>query len=88
MRRSKMMTNPDRRVPVSERALIARLNRKLAEDDWMVKVARPGSRLENNVGRYYALDYRLNAVMHTHLDLETFAADKGCLAAYERLETS
>ena len=44
-------------VPVSERALIQRINRKLASDLEVLKTAR-GRRAEFDLGRYYVIDLR------------------------------
>jgi hypothetical protein len=76
-----------RRVPVSERALIARVNRKLAKESWpkVLKVAHPGSRLENNLGRFYILDTYTNNVVDYGFDLADYPRLVECIANYEEI---
>jgi len=74
-------------VPVSERALIQRLNRKMHSDDLMVKTTRPGSRAEFDLGRHYILNWRIDGVMAQgkDIDLEAYGREYGVLKAWERL---
>jgi hypothetical protein len=77
---------------VKERALIARINRKLKPDDMQLKKARgyydrdrdywyPDS----NLGWYYTINTMLNCIVHTFLDLESYGRELGVLAAWEKL---
>ena len=72
------------KVPITERALIQRINRKLKEDDRIMKAARAGTRAEQEVGRYYLINSR-NHVVDGHCDLEEYGRDLGVLAPYEKL---
>jgi hypothetical protein len=45
-----------RRYVISERALISRVKRKLAHANEILTVARPGSRLEAQLGRFIICD--------------------------------
>ena len=76
---------PVRTVPVSERALIQRINRVLASDDQKVVTTR-GARAILDLGYYYVLDWRRNLAVQTDLDLESFGRELGCLKPWERLE--
>jgi len=49
-----------------------------------LKVAREGSRAEQNLGRYYVVNDR-NTVIDWHLNLEEYGRDWGALAPYEKL---
>jgi hypothetical protein len=72
-------------VPVSERAVIQRINRKIAADDLQLKVAR-GARMQLDMrGHYYVLNTRINGICYWSkgLDLEAYAREVGALAPYE-----
>jgi hypothetical protein len=77
---------PAVKVPVSERALIARINRKLAAKDREKQFHRSyeGSRAFAALGRYYiaagdvVIDYALN--------IEQVARDLKVLAPYEQVD--
>ena len=71
-------------IPVTERALIQRINRKLRKDAEIMKVAR-GARAESNLGRYYTIDLHRNYLLHDHLDLETVGRELGVLAEFEHM---
>jgi len=72
------------KVPVSERALIQRINRKLRPDDEILKVAR-GARAEQDCGRYYIVDFRKNIMMTKDVDPEALARELGVLRDYEQV---
>lgn len=75
-----------RTAPVSERAMIGRINRALAKDRRVVKASREGSSLYNNMGRFYMLDWSTNTVVDWKLDLTAVAKKLGCIAEWEHLE--
>ena len=78
-----------KKVPVSERALIARINRKLANPVYSEKLdartssaklckARPGSAAENNLGTYHVIDVNENRVICSNIEnLEDFSKEWG-----------
>jgi hypothetical protein len=83
---------PPVKQPVSEQALVKRINRRLAQK-WKedagfpskrLCISRPNSRLENNMGRYFAVDHT-NTVQLSHLNLEEFGRELKCLAPWEEL---
>jgi hypothetical protein len=84
---------PNTKVGVSERALIARINRQLKPNGQQLKQARghrdnAGRWYEDmNLGRYYIIDLRRNMVMHHHVDLEAAGRELEVLAGWEKLET-
>ena len=70
-------------VPVSERALIARINRKLPEHEKLKKLR--GSRWENDLGQYYIIDQNMNAILHKHINVEELARELGAIKPWESL---
>ncbi len=78
-----------KKVPVSERALIQRLNRKIKEDDLVLKKCRPDSRAYNDLGDYFVVDINRNVVIERKLDsvdLQSMGRAKKVLADWEELE--
>ena len=73
------------KLPVTERALFARVNRALAKQGEFLRKSRPGSRTESFVGAFYCIDCRRNTVIAYNIDLEAFARELGVLADYETL---
>lgn len=68
------------KVAVSERALIQRINRKLAPDLEQLKKNRsPG----NELGDYYVLDLNRNFVTAQNVDPEALGRELGVLAEWE-----
>ena len=75
-----------KKVPVSERALMARLNRKLQHEDRVLKKCRAGNtRAYQELGDYYIIGYPHGGVDSANIDLESWARDYGVLADYEEL---
>jgi len=77
-----MAKKPQHKIPVSARAAIARINRKLRSDFEVLKTARSES-VERNVGRYFILDVQHNYIAHVHQDLETLGRKLGVLQEWE-----
>jgi len=73
------------KVPVSERALVQRINRVLAKEDQALKKTR-SSRWRADLGAFYTIDRRHNAIVDRMIDLEEFARELKTLAEYERLD--
>lgn len=71
-----------KKVPVTMRALTQRISRKLAQDDELLKKS-VGARLRQDVGEYYVLNVRLNAVTRMNVDPESFGRKLGVLRAWE-----
>ena len=69
-------------VPVSMRALIQRINRKLAHEEEMLKTTR-GARAISRLGRYYRLNVNRNFVIDTRVDPVALARELGVLNHYE-----
>jgi len=87
------MATKQRKVQISERALIARINRKLTKDgDQRLKTARgfwdrnrghwyPDS----NLGRHYIIDINRNFIIGTGVDLEALGREMEVLNGWEEL---
>jgi len=75
-----------RKIPVSKRAVIQRINRKLAPSREMLKAAR-GERLRQQVGDYYLIDIRANAVLRHNVDIVEMARGLGVLMGWEELRS-
>ncbi len=73
------------KVPISERALIARINRKLKPDSERLKKLR-GDRGLMDLGRYYIIDLKNGLLTQANVDLEETARSMGVLQPWERLD--
>ena len=76
----------DARVPVSVRALLQRINRRLVKDDTMVKATR-GDRWRHELGDFYTVNIKRNAIIEKAVDLEALGRKMKALQRYERLVT-
>ncbi len=72
-------------VPVAEKALLMRINRKLAKEGRLQVKKLRGELARTELGDFYLLDLNRNAIKATHLDLEAYARELGVLAPYEAL---
>jgi hypothetical protein len=70
------------KVPVTVRAVIQRINRKLKPDLEALKVSR-SERMRQEVGWYYIIDYKMNAITHHRVDPEKLARELGVLQDWE-----
>ena len=75
-----------RLAPISERALAARVSRRLSKDGERLKACKEDSRAFNSLGRYYVVDIERNVVTDRRIDLEAFARKLGVLQAWEKLD--
>ena len=85
MAKSKPKPDTERKVMITERALVQRINRTLAKDDERLKKVKAGSRMDAEYGPYYRLDYRMNAVVEPGVDIESLGRKLGVLKPYEAL---
>jgi hypothetical protein len=73
------------KAPVSRRALIQRLNRKLVKDGLSLKKTS-GKQAKHDLGEYFVLDWKRNLAVELHVDLEKLGRKHGVLEAWERME--
>ena len=72
-------------VPVTESTLMQRINRRLRDDDQVLKSSN-GARAISDLGHYYVVDFRRGRIARSRIELEAFARELGALAEYECLE--
>ena len=70
---------------VSERALLARINRRLHPDEEMVKTSR-SARGTQELGRHYIINWNRNFIVATFVNLEKLGRELEVLEKWERLE--
>jgi hypothetical protein len=71
------------KVPVSERALVARINRKLAHQGEKLFRSRR-VQMQVTVGDFYVVDLERNTTPGQAVDLESLAKELGALKPYEK----
>jgi len=73
-----------KKLPVSVKAAIQRINRRLRSDDQQVRTAR-SERLRLDVGWHYVIDTRRNFISEKDVDLEELGREVGALQDYETI---
>jgi hypothetical protein len=73
-----------KRVPISERALVQRINRKLAAQGEVLKKTR-GARAIQELGDYYVLDLHRNLLLNKDVDPVELAKVLRVLRRFERI---
>jgi hypothetical protein len=72
-------------IPVTMRALLQRINRRLAPELQGVKKLR-GERARVELGDFYIIDFNRNFVLAAHVDPEELGRELGVLREYERVD--
>ncbi|MCP4607028.1 MAG: hypothetical protein GY847_42030 [Proteobacteria bacterium] len=72
------------KASVSERALMQRINRKLAPERRGLRKSR-GWRAEHELGEYWILDFYSNFADELFIDLEDYGRELGALKEWEKL---
>ena len=80
------MARKPQKVKVSERALLARINRKITDDDLILRRCPATRRDYHNLGDFYLVNWRINGLARTNNDLEDYGRECGALKDYEELE--
>lgn len=70
---------------VSEKAIMARFNRKLAPDCQRIQKNRRNSRARLHMGEFHLIDEKRNTV-EGNIDLERLTTKINCLAPFEQME--
>jgi hypothetical protein len=70
------------KVPVTERSVVARVNRWLQANGEQLKPAR-SERVRAQVGDWFILDVKLNGVVREDVSLEVIARELGALRDWE-----
>ena len=71
-------------APVSMRALIQRINRKLRPDHQRLQCARP--RAASSVGKYFITDFNRNWIVGQRVNPEALGRELGALAEWEHVD--
>jgi hypothetical protein len=72
--------------PVSERALIGRINRKLAEEEVVLRKTRPHSRLRHEHGTFYVDGWdEVNGTVAPNIDIDKLGRELAVLSRWEYL---
>jgi len=72
-------------IPVSERALIQRINRNLRPKSEQLHVCRKNSEWFHDLGRFHTIQHGTNQVGRRWLDLESYGRELGVLSKSETL---
>jgi hypothetical protein len=75
-----MTASKHKKIPVSERAAVQRINRKLKPREQMLKKGRGRYR-----GQYYVIDFNRNLLVHENVGIPALADDLGVLAEWEEV---
>jgi hypothetical protein len=83
----KALTKPPdhRKVPITMRALIARINRKLKPEMETLKAAR-GRRDRADLGDFYIINFERNWLVAARVDPEAYGRELDALLGYEVVE--
>ena len=73
------------KVKVTERALIARINRKLAKQDEKLLTCRESSPSFYTLGRYYVVNIYGNYVINQDVGLDELGREMGVLKPFEEM---
>ena len=73
------------KVPISRRALIGRINRRLRGDDLCLKTTRGEGRARRELGEYYVINVRYGGIVWANVDLESEGREHGALRDWEEL---
>jgi len=73
------------KIKVSERAVFARLNRRLNRENLLLKKCRSNARDYQKLGDYFIVDMKMNAVVDMDIGLEAHCKKYGLLKEYEVL---
>jgi hypothetical protein len=71
------------KVPLTARAVLQRINRKLGEQQRQLRAAQGKER--DSLGDYYVVDLKNERVRDHDVDLEALARRMGCMREWEEL---
>lgn len=78
------------KIPVGERAVLSRLNRRLKKDERVVKKSRQGTRAYAELGEFYMLDLSISGtgfVVEKDVDIDALARELGVLGVAEEIRS-
>lgn len=71
------------KIPVNEKALFRRLERRLFHDNLAIHRCGKRAKAYPQLGSYYTIDTKSNSVDRVKLDLADLAIEYGCLKQHE-----
>lgn len=74
------------KVTVTERALFARVDRKLAKEGQRLRRCKSDAKAFPELGAFYIVDTTTNTIATKNCELEALAKEVGVLADWEELE--
>lgn len=74
------------KAPITERALVARIDRHLAKEGERLRRGRQGTRVGAELGSFYIVSQNTNTITANNCDLVTLARELDLLADWEELE--
>ena len=80
------MTDKEKRVPVSVRAVIQRINRRLKGEGQLLKTCREGRNRPAGTGQYYIVSTRCGRLIETNCCLEKLARRENALELWEDIQ--
>jgi len=72
-------------IAITTRAMIQRINRRLAKDERILKAAR-SQRTEQSVGKFFVVDLARNLIVEQDVDPETLGRKLGVLDKWEMVQ--
>jgi hypothetical protein len=72
-------------VPITMRALVQRMNRRLGQSGQVLRPARSEG-IQVQLGNWYVIDTRQNTVVQQHVDPIAFARELGVLHGWETVK--
>jgi hypothetical protein len=74
------------KLPITQRALVARLRRVLRPEERDVRESTAAQRKKYGLGRFYAVDNKKGSITDKDIDLEKLARSLNVLEPWEKLE--
>ena len=72
-------------IPVAIRAVMQRVNRRLATEGKRLKTVRKGQRYRAEIGPYFVVSLKTGRLIEIRIDLEGFARQLGALSDWEKI---
>ncbi len=73
------------KVPITPRAVIQRINRKIKPEHQRLRMCRQNSRWWKDLGDHYIVDLDANLIRHSHVDPEAYGRELGVVQPFEEV---
>lgn len=74
------------KIPISERALLARINRILYQENKILKKNRDKNKNIIEIGKYFLVDKSINQIILKRVNLENYGRQLNVIKEYEELD--